>query len=155
MDFRIEPVSISDKEEIIDIFNHYIENSFAAYPEDKVPYEFFSLIPEHGGRIPLPRGQGWRGKSSGLCTAPSSQPHACILQNRRYYLFHQTRAYRPGDRKGNAGPPPERGQGEGHHLHNGKHLISELKEPELSQEARFPGVRPLPEGRSKMGPGLR
>ena len=44
MDFRIEPVSISDKKEIIDIFNHYVENSFAAYPEDKVPYEFFSHI---------------------------------------------------------------------------------------------------------------
>lgn len=44
MNFRIEPVSISDKEEIIDIINHYIENSFAAYPEDKVPYEFFSLF---------------------------------------------------------------------------------------------------------------
>lgn len=44
MDFRLEPVSIEDREAIIDIFNHYVENSFAAYPENRVPYEFFSLF---------------------------------------------------------------------------------------------------------------
>lgn len=44
MDFRLEPVSIEDREAIIDIYNHYVENSFAAYPENRVPYEFFSLF---------------------------------------------------------------------------------------------------------------
>jgi L-amino acid N-acyltransferase YncA len=41
MDFTISPVSKEDGKAIIDIFNHYVENSFAAYPEDRVPYEFF------------------------------------------------------------------------------------------------------------------
>jgi L-amino acid N-acyltransferase YncA len=41
MDFIIAPVSKEDGNAIIDIFNHYVENSFAAYPEDRVPYEFF------------------------------------------------------------------------------------------------------------------
>lgn len=44
MDFSLEPVSIEDGKAIIDIFNHYVENTFAAYPEDKVPYEFFGLF---------------------------------------------------------------------------------------------------------------
>jgi L-amino acid N-acyltransferase YncA len=29
---------------VIDIFNHYIENSFAAYPDRKVPYDFFNVF---------------------------------------------------------------------------------------------------------------
>ena len=41
MDFTIALVSKKDGKAIIDIFNHYVENSFAAYPEDRVPYEFF------------------------------------------------------------------------------------------------------------------
>jgi L-amino acid N-acyltransferase YncA len=41
MDYRLEPVSVEDGDQIIDIFNYYVENSFAAYPESKVPREFF------------------------------------------------------------------------------------------------------------------
>jgi len=44
MDFTIAPVSKEDGKAIIDIFNHYVENSFAAYPEDAVPYEFFDFF---------------------------------------------------------------------------------------------------------------
>ncbi|MBI4765270.1 MAG: N-acetyltransferase [Deltaproteobacteria bacterium] len=29
---------------VIDIFNYYIENSFAAYPDRKVPYAFFDIL---------------------------------------------------------------------------------------------------------------
>ena len=32
------------RDAVIDIFNHYVENSFAAYPEGKVPYDFFDLF---------------------------------------------------------------------------------------------------------------
>ncbi len=44
MDFIIEPVTAEDGRAIIDIFNHYVENTFAAYPENAVPYEFFALF---------------------------------------------------------------------------------------------------------------
>ena len=44
MDFTIAPVSKEDGNAIIDIFNHYVENSFAAYPEDPVPYMFFDFF---------------------------------------------------------------------------------------------------------------
>lgn len=36
-----EPVSTDYKEEIIDILNYYIENSYAAYQEEKVTPEYF------------------------------------------------------------------------------------------------------------------
>jgi len=44
LNVNIEPLSKDDRKEVIDIFNYYVENSFAAYPEQKVPYEFFDNI---------------------------------------------------------------------------------------------------------------
>ena len=44
MEYRLDPISINDREPVIDIFNYYVENSFAAYPETKVPYEFFDMF---------------------------------------------------------------------------------------------------------------
>jgi len=33
-----------DRKEVINLFNYYIENSFAAYPQEPVPYDFFDLF---------------------------------------------------------------------------------------------------------------
>jgi phosphinothricin acetyltransferase len=44
MDIRLEPISPEDREPVIDIFNYYVENSFAAYLENKVPYEAFDML---------------------------------------------------------------------------------------------------------------
>jgi L-amino acid N-acyltransferase YncA len=38
---RFEKMGQGDREAVIDLFNYYIENSFAAYPEKKVPYGLF------------------------------------------------------------------------------------------------------------------
>jgi len=44
MDLHLEIISPEDRKPVIDIFNHYIENSFAAYSEQRVPYDFFDLL---------------------------------------------------------------------------------------------------------------
>jgi phosphinothricin acetyltransferase len=41
MTYRLTPLSGDDRKPVIDIFNHYVENDFSAYPEERVPYEFF------------------------------------------------------------------------------------------------------------------
>jgi L-amino acid N-acyltransferase YncA len=41
MQIRFEKLGEGDREAVIDLFNYYIENSFAAYPDKKVPYGFF------------------------------------------------------------------------------------------------------------------
>ena len=41
MNVKIGPLTKDGQKEIIDIFNYYVENSFAAYPEQKLPYECF------------------------------------------------------------------------------------------------------------------
>jgi len=43
-DCMFAPITLSDQRSVIDLFNYYIENSFAAFPEESVPYEFFGLF---------------------------------------------------------------------------------------------------------------
>lgn len=42
--YLLGTITPSDRKAVIDLFNHYIENSFAAYPDHKVPYEFFGMF---------------------------------------------------------------------------------------------------------------
>lgn len=44
MQITMSPISPKDREPIMDIFNYYVEHSFAAYPEKKLPYEFFDTF---------------------------------------------------------------------------------------------------------------
>lgn len=44
MDISMSPISNEDRESIMDIFNYYVENSFAAFPETKLPYEAFDMF---------------------------------------------------------------------------------------------------------------
>jgi phosphinothricin acetyltransferase len=46
MDCQFAPLSESDRKPVVGILNHFIENSFAALPEDKVGEEFFDRILE-------------------------------------------------------------------------------------------------------------
>lgn len=51
--FELEPVRIEDGSQIIDIFNHYVENSFAAYPDNRIPHEFFQVFLETAKGYPF------------------------------------------------------------------------------------------------------
>jgi L-amino acid N-acyltransferase YncA len=51
-EYRIEPIRDDDGQGIIDIFNYYIENGFAAFPERKVPYEFSGMLAGMAGDLP-------------------------------------------------------------------------------------------------------
>ncbi len=44
MEYSINPIVTEDRKPIIDIFNYYVENSFAAFPESKLPYEAFDMF---------------------------------------------------------------------------------------------------------------
>jgi L-amino acid N-acyltransferase YncA len=46
MEYSLSPITAPDGNAIIDIFNYYIENSYAAYPEHPVPYAFFGMFLE-------------------------------------------------------------------------------------------------------------
>jgi len=53
MEYTIRPVAYIDKPAVIDIFNHYVENSCAAYPRDKVPYAFFDVLKDMANGYPF------------------------------------------------------------------------------------------------------
>ncbi len=74
MDFRLEPVSSDDGRQIIDIFNHYVENSFAAYPESRVPYEFFGLFMNMAQGYPFLVAKDGEGKVLGFGLLHSHHP---------------------------------------------------------------------------------
>ena len=44
MSITFAPMAAEDSEAVIDIFNHYIENSFAAYPGKRLPLEAFGML---------------------------------------------------------------------------------------------------------------
>lgn len=44
MDFIVRKAGEGDRTAVIDIFNHFVENSFAAFPEKKLDYEFFDKL---------------------------------------------------------------------------------------------------------------
>lgn len=46
MTMSFEAMTMEHGKDVMDIFNYYIENSFAAYMEQKLPYEFFGKIIE-------------------------------------------------------------------------------------------------------------
>jgi L-amino acid N-acyltransferase YncA len=52
MDYKLTPLTDRDREAVIDVFNHFVEHSFAAYPEEKVPYELFDHFLASAGGYP-------------------------------------------------------------------------------------------------------
>ena len=49
---RLNPISPADREEIIDLFNHYVASGFAAFPDHEVSYGIFDLLMEAVGGYP-------------------------------------------------------------------------------------------------------
>ena len=52
MNFTIQPIARDDCQQIIDIFNYYIENTFAAFPENPLPYKAFDMFLQMSGGLP-------------------------------------------------------------------------------------------------------
>jgi len=44
MEYPFEPITRKHREAVIDIFNHFVVNSYAAYPERPVEYDFFDYL---------------------------------------------------------------------------------------------------------------
>lgn len=66
MEYSISPITNEDRESIIDIFNYYVENSFAAYPEDKLPYQAFDMLLQMSNGFPRGSLKDKNGKTVGF-----------------------------------------------------------------------------------------
>lgn len=58
----------------MDIFNHYVENSFAAYPEEKLPYQAFDMLLQMSKGFPTGTIKGKDGKIHGFGMLRSHHP---------------------------------------------------------------------------------
>ena len=52
MKFTLVPMAAEHRRPVVDVFNYYVENSFAAYPEERVSYEFFDVLLENSEEYP-------------------------------------------------------------------------------------------------------
>jgi phosphinothricin acetyltransferase len=52
MNITLVPIRRDDRKSIVDIFNYYVENSFAAFPDEKLPYEFFDGLLKLSAGLP-------------------------------------------------------------------------------------------------------
>ena len=66
MEYSISPITDKDREPIIDIFNYYVENSFAAYPESKLPYQAFDMFMQMSKNLPTATIKDQNGKALGF-----------------------------------------------------------------------------------------
>jgi len=66
MEYTLHPIATGDGAAIIDIFNYYVENSFAAYPEAKLPYGAFAMFQQMSQGYPRGTVQDPTGKVVGF-----------------------------------------------------------------------------------------
>ena len=66
MEYSISQISNEDRQAIMDIFNYYVENSFAAYPENKLPYQAFDMFLQMSGGFPTGSIRDQKGKVVGF-----------------------------------------------------------------------------------------
>lgn len=52
MNVSFEQMSITHRTEVIDIFNYYVENSYSAYPEQKISYDYYEKFLEIARNYP-------------------------------------------------------------------------------------------------------
>ena len=87
--FTFSPLNPADGNEVIDLFNYYIEQSFAAYPDQKVPYEFFSLFLEASRNYPSVIAKSPDGTVAGFGLLRSHNPMRAFLHTAEITCFIQ------------------------------------------------------------------
>ena len=87
MDYSMSPFSNEDRETIIDIFNYYVENSFAAYPEMNLPYEAFDMFLQMSQGYPTATVKDSRGKLIGFGMLRSHNPMPTFSQTAEITYF--------------------------------------------------------------------
>ena len=87
MEYSIEPISNEDCESIMDIFNYYVEHTFAAYPEIKLPYQAFDMFLEMSDGYPTGKIKDKNGKIVGFGMLRSHNPMPAFSQTAEVTYF--------------------------------------------------------------------
>lgn len=87
MNTRIRSIEEWDRESIIDIFNFYVENSFAAYPESKLPYEAFDIFRQFTAGYPTGVVEDPNGKILGFAMLRPHHPLQVFSRTAEFSCF--------------------------------------------------------------------
>ena len=87
MEYTINPISDADRESIIDIFNNYVENSFAAYPENRLPYQAFDRFLKMSNGLPTGSIKDHNGKIVGFGMLRTHNPMPTFSQTAEVTYF--------------------------------------------------------------------
>jgi L-amino acid N-acyltransferase YncA len=87
MEYSIRPILNEDRESIIDIFNYYVENSFAAYPEKKIPYQAFDMFLQMSNSFPTGSIRDQNGKIVGFGMLRTHNPMPTFSQTAEVTYF--------------------------------------------------------------------
>jgi len=71
----------------MDIFNHYVENSFAAYPENKLPYQAFDMFLQMYSGFPTGSIRDQNGKIVGFGMLRTHNPMPTFSQTAEVTYF--------------------------------------------------------------------
>lgn len=96
MNWRLEPISVGDREPILGVFNHYVENSFAAYPENRVPDSFFDALMEKAEGYPTVVVKDERGTILGFGLLRAHNPIPSFSQTAEITYFLRPEHTRKG-----------------------------------------------------------
>ncbi len=66
MNYTLDPWGEADRRGVIDIFNHYITRSLAAFPDDMVDYDFFDVLLKVSANYPAVAVRGEHGETVGF-----------------------------------------------------------------------------------------
>lgn len=87
MEYSIGPMSTEDCESVMDIFNFYVENTFAAYPEDRLPYQAFDMFLKMSDGFPSGTIKDQNGKIVGFGMLRSHNPMPTFSQTAEVTYF--------------------------------------------------------------------
>jgi L-amino acid N-acyltransferase YncA len=87
MEYSISQISNEDRKAIMDIFNHYVENSFAAYPENKLPYQAFDMFLQMSSGFPTGSIRDQNGKIVGFGMLRTHNPMPTFSQTAEVTYF--------------------------------------------------------------------
>lgn len=87
MEYSIRPILHEHRESIMDIFNHYVENSFAAYPENKLPYQAFDMLLQMSNGFPTRSLKDHNGKIVGFGMLHTHNPMPTFSQTAEVTYF--------------------------------------------------------------------
>jgi len=87
MEYSIRPISNEDRESIMDIFNQYVESSFAAYPENTLPYQAFDMLLHMSNGFPTGSIKDQKGRLVGFGMLRAHNPMPTFSQTAEVTYF--------------------------------------------------------------------